>query len=507
MTTDATSGLRLTIYWLIGIASVAMAFGRLCGAENLYEPSRYAPPAAESYGAGRPRAVTPARVWPTVRPEPTLMFSSNDRSRWATVKALVENRTYVVGTRTKIASEPGYVDEGVIFGEGYKSLDKVLNPATLEFYSSKPPLLPTMVAGGYYVLHEYVGWRIDRERWQVVVTLLVFVNLLPFALYLACVAHLAEVHGTTDFGRVATVVLAAFGTLVMPFLVTFSNHVPATCCVMFGVWTLLRRGATGSAAEGFCAGLMLGFAAAFELPALAVGGAVFGVLALARPAVAVAGFAPGLVLPVAALLACNHQALGTLWPAYSEFGGPWYEYAGSEWAKIRATADPTGKGLDYAREPKDTYAFHLSFGHHGFFSLTPAWLVAAGGLGVLERGAPAQWKKAWSSRANTSGVVMTPSSLAAITVVVSAIVFGFYVWRTANYGGSTSGPRWLMWLTALWLLPFLAAADRLGRSRAGRVIVGAALAASVFSAAYPVANPWRNPWLMQLGETRGWFSY
>jgi hypothetical protein len=96
-----------------------------------------------------------------------------------------------------------------------------------------------------------------------------------------------------------------------------------------------------------------------------------------------------------------------------------------------------------------------------------------------------------------------------LTLAVSAVVIVFFAWLvgTANYGGWTSGPRWFFWLTPLWLLALLPAADWLAPRRGGRVVGYVLLAVSVFSAAFPAVNPWRHPWLYQLLEYLGWVRY
>jgi hypothetical protein len=96
-----------------------------------------------------------------------------------------------------------------------------------------------------------------------------------------------------------------------------------------------------------------------------------------------------------------------------------------------------------------------------------------------------------------------------MTLVVSITVFVFYLTRTQsyNYGGNTSGPRWLFWLIPLWVLAVPPAADRLARSTGGRLLGAVLLGASAFSAFYPAWNPWRNPWILQLLEFNGWLRY
>jgi hypothetical protein len=79
--------------------------------------------------------------------------------------------------------------------------------------------------------------------------------------------------------------------------------------------------------------------------------------------------------------------------------------------------------------------------------------------------------------------------------------------RKRNYGGWTSGPRWLIWLTPLWLVAALPAADWLARRRWGRVVGYALLALSVLSVSYPEYNPWRHPWLYNFLEAYGLLKY
>ena len=212
-------------------------------------------------------------------------------------------------------------------------------------------------------------------------------------------------------------------------------------------------------------------------------------------------FVPAAAIPVAGLLVCNYLALGTVLPAYSEFGGPWYNFEGSHWAKH---GTPLAKGIDFANEAKDIYALHLLFGHHGWFSLTPIWLLAAFGLLTVGVGSASDVGKAVGGK---KGSPWTPALFAAMTIVVSVVVIGFYIHKTNNYGGFTSGPRWLFWLTPLWLLAVPAGADRLAGSRGGRLAAAVLLGFSVLSVFYPAWNPWRAQWLLQLMEFKGWVRY
>ena len=101
-------------------------------------------------------------------------FGSNDRSRWDTVRALVDDGTFVIGRRdpSRVTPQNLYGDYGIAFEDGWTTVDKVLNPEekpdpaggsglVREYYSSKPPLLAVMMAGEYWVIKHVLGWSIN----------------------------------------------------------------------------------------------------------------------------------------------------------------------------------------------------------------------------------------------------------------------------------------------------------------------------------------------------------
>ena len=495
------SDLRRSAFLLLTAAAVAIAAAKTVGGENVYEPSRYRPAEKGGYG------YEPDRPWPDKRPDPVPMFSSNDKSRWATVRALVHDKTYVIGKRTypDPSNPTAYKDVGIKADPAYASTDVVLNPETKEFYSSKPPLMATIVAGQYWVLNRALGWDISRDRWLVIPTIVLTWNVIPFAIYLVLLGRLVDLTGKTDYGKLLAFATAALGTFLLTFAGTLNNHCPGAFCVLFACYPLLRAIADGRDMKPWeyaLCGFFASCAATFELPALALVVALGVPLLVAHPRSTLLFFVPAAVVPIAALYGCNYIALGTFDPVYDKFGGPWYRFEGSHWSKI---GTPAAKGLDFNTEPTTVYAFHLLVGHHGWFSLTPVWFVALVGLAVMGiKSAPAVKKLR-----RPAGTGWTPELFAAMTLVVSAVVFVFYLTRTQsyNYGGNTSGPRWLFWLIPLWVLGVPPAADRLARSRGGRLLGAVLLGASALSVFYPAWNPWRNPWILQFLEFNGWLRY
>jgi hypothetical protein len=514
MNGDPTAAMRRNVYCLLTVVAVAAVCARIVAIERVSEPSihRAEPPpdpaaivlplaaingldttvlvaaAGERWAWIDPNG--PTRTWPHTRPTPSPTFSSNDRSRWAMVRALVDEGTFAIGRREY--DSPGkYRDVGIVFEDGWQSIDKVLHPQTKIYYSSKPPLLPVMVAGEYWVLQKLFGWRIEKQTKTVVCVVLLTINALPFAIYLTVLARLIERYGRTDWGRLFTFAAACFATYLTTFANTFNNHTVAAYTTLFAVAPLLlgRTSAGGFATSGLFAGLT----AVFELPAAAFLAAL-GVVALTidwrRTLLC---FAPAALIPIAAHLALNYAEIGDWKPAYEKIDSEWYRYEGSHWNAQGVNR----RGIDYAgdQESRPTYAFHLLFGHHGLFSLTPIWLLSAAGLaGTLVKRPeqePNWYKVHWAT--------------AAVSVIV--IVFFAAIVSTVNYGGWTSGPRWFFWLTPLWLLAMIPVADKLGVSRLGRFIAYLFLALSIFSVSYVGINPWRHPWIYQAMEAWGWRGY
>jgi hypothetical protein len=484
------------------------------GAENVLEPSRFKAPQnmerTKGYGSEQDRA------WPTERPDPTPMYSSNDKSRWATIRCLVDEGTYVIGRRVyPDGSDPKtFHDEGVVTEPQFKSLDIVLRPLgdnatgpqTREFYSSKPPLMPTLLAGEYWLLKKAFGWDIVRDRFRVIPTIVFTINVIPFAVYLFLLSRLIEAAGKTDFGKILAFSSAALGTFLITFSGTLNNHSPAAYCILFATFPLFKAmiEKRDMAPGGYLAcGFFAGFAVTFDLPAAAFLAAIGIPLLIARTRHTLFFLIPAAIVPIAGLLLCNYLSMGQVRPAYGEFGGPWYNFEGSHWAK-RGTA--LAKGIDFNDEPTSIYAFHLLFGHHGWFSLTPIWLLSFGSLMAMGIRSAADVRKLLG-RGNGTG--WTPEVFAAMTLVVSVVVIAFYLTRTQsyNYGGFTSGPRWLFWLIPLWVLALPTAADWLGSRKAGRVLCAVLLGFSVLSVFYPTPNPWRPPWILQLMEFTGFLHY
>jgi hypothetical protein len=438
-------------------------------------------------------------------------MSDNDSSRWDTVRALVDNGSYAIGQRDIDPVTWKYQDRGIVTEEGWKTIDRILlEERGGAFYSSKPPLLPTLAAGGYWLLKRTLGWSIVDQRILVERVILFTLNWLPFVIYLIVLARLFDWQGRTDWGRLYALAAGAFATFLTPFAITFNNHSVATCSALFALYPSLRvwYGKERSSHLFLIAGFFAGFTACNELPAALMLLVLGAILLVRAPARTVLLFVPAAALPVAAFLWTNYLALGRLEPAYSEVGGRWYKFEGSFWQE--PAPGEVKHGIDWARlyEGKDAYAFNFVVGHHGLFSLSPIWLLALAGIAYcLLPGKREVIDDGQAGEAPEPPAPWPPRLVAGMTLVLSVVVILFYILKSDNYGGWTSGPRWLMWLTPFWLVSLLPMADWLSSRRAGRGLAYVLLAFSVLSVSYAASNPWRHPWLYAFLDWLGRIPY
>ncbi|MPZ17952.1 MAG: hypothetical protein GEV06_08580 [Luteitalea sp.] len=403
----------------------------------------------------------------------------NDQSRWSTIRALVDTGTYSIGGRFGRRYDGTHRDVGIVSEPGWWTVDQVLNPTTGRFYSSKPTLLPTLLAGEYWLLKNTLGWEITTDRTKVARTILLTINWLPFVWSLWLLARVLERHAQTAWARSLVMSAACFGTFVSTFLISLNNHTVAAAGVMFTLYHLLRIQLENRQENWrFAAvGLFAGWTACNELPAASFAAGALLWLSTTSWRRTLSRAVPYAALPVIAYLATQYVAFGDIVPTYGR--ADWYHYAGAYWNH------PVG--IDAVHEPKRVYALNLLVGHTGILSLTPLFLV--GWLGMLR----------WIVRPDGDDVQRRGKRwLGGLTLAVTVVVFLFYVVRTHNYGGITSAPRWFFWLGPLWLVTMMGELDRWASSRWGRRVATLLLAVSVASASVTLANPWQASWLLSL---------
>ena len=399
--------------------------------------------------------------------------SANDRSRWCTVWSLVHEGTYQI--------------DHAITKPGWDTIDKVYHEE--HFYSTKPPLFPTLVAGLYWAVKATLGWTLDEQTASTVNLLLMLINLLPWGLALWQLSEIVRRYASSSVTVVLVTAMAAWGTLLTPFLSTLNNHVPGAICLIFALDAALRILVDGDDRwwrYALC-GFFAAFTTTFELPAAAFGLAIFILLFRRNRQSSLTYFLPFALVPLIAFFVTNGIATGGLRPFYMAYGTEKYEYVykgvPSYWI------DP--RGIDRVQDSTLEYLFHCTVGHHGLLSLTPILLVTILG-----------WIFAFKANNPLRLIHLLGAGL-------TLIVLGFFLSRTSNYnyGGNTVALRWMLWLVPFWLLAMIPAIDSFAENRLFRGGAALLLGVSVFSAWYPLGTPWQSPWLFNVLQDRGWIDY
>ncbi len=519
-------------------------------------------------------------------------LSANDRSRWNTIRALVEHGTYAIDS---VVAEPNWDTIDMV-----KHRD---SHGEWHLYSSKPPLLATLYAAPYWLVYQTANAiqpEVDGEEpsaltlgthpYEIGRSLLILYNVAPMVVFLVLMGRLVDRFGQTDWGRIFIMAAAALGTFLTTFAVTLNNHLPAAASATITFWAAARIWYDGVTCRGyyFLAGFFGAFTVACELPGLALFGLVGVALLWKHPKPTLLYSAPAAAIVFAGYFGTNYIAHGTLRLPYAHRGDGeelfthdvpqltsalealnqgqvpstlreqfskqemalsndvrvrqkteqlakedprrWIiEDNGNQAAySIRILSDKDGgapatlavhrfddwydfeydrpdrknipsywrnpAGVDRGEPNLGKYTFHALIGHHGIFSLTPIWLLIFPGVVLLAR--------------QRSGYGY--SAMAGMMAIVSVICVTFYIVRPPldrNYGGMTSGFRWVFWLAPLWLLAALPAADWLAARRWGRGLAYVLLGLSVLSVVYPTWNPWTYPWLTNFWLYMNWEKF
>lgn len=492
---DPSSSLRRSLYAILIVVGAAGLLGRIMSVDAV-DSTRL-----ESYLYNQGRD-----DWQRKLP----FLSANDRSRWLTIRSLVEHGTYKI--------------DDVIFEPNWFSIDVVKHdddgraapgPDEGHFYSSKPPLLATLAAGEYWLIYKCTGYTLGEHPYGVGRFMLATINIPLMVVMWLLLARHVERYGRTDFGRVFVLAGAIFGTLQTTFAVSLNNHLVAAAAAMLLFDAVVRIAVEEDLRwwRFVQAGFFAAFMAANELPALSLAAIAGAGLLLKYPKPTLAFALPAALVVVVAACGTNYAAHGTIRPAYgfrekSDSSGEksdpapvseknWYVY------KYRTGGKPDGairdsywtpgakRGAVDIGEPRpEVYVFHVLIGHHGIFSLTPIWLLTFVGFGVLglRRDEPLKWV----------AIGITASTLVCLV---------FYLSREQldrNYGGTAAGFRWVFWFAPLWCAMMLPVVDACAKSRVLRGVCLLLLAGSVVSVTFPTWNPWELPWLTQLFVFMGW---
>jgi hypothetical protein len=422
------------------------------------------------------------------------VMSPNDASRWDTIWSLVEYDTY------EIFDTPDFGDK-----QQLGTIDKVLRRHDNKTISSKPPLLPTVMAGFMKVVRPIVGRPFTRDfsvpnkptipgsiNIYAKIGIWVF-QIIPFLGVVWLYKRYLDSQELSAEVWVLCLVTIGLGTFVTGYLVTLNNHVVAATSGLAAAYHL-RRILTDQKREAWrfaFLGFLVGWTAANELPAGLLAALVSVVVLWTDWKKTFLCYAPTLALVTAGFFLTNYWAIGNPadpWntknfiPAYLQ--KDLYEKDASGEPSYWARKDKSGiDALNDHPEPLGIYAMHSLVGHHGIFSLSPILVFALIGMGRS------------FSIARAIPLVMT-----LIVMAVSVAVFAFYllVSDQRNYGGFCHGLRWMQWLSLIWLLYLPKGIEPFLSSKTGRWIIGIALVVSILSMFDTWYSPWSRSWLHRI---------
>jgi hypothetical protein len=487
----------------------------------------------------------------------TPFLSANDRSRWSTIRSLVDHETFIL--------DDVIVKPDGKFNKDWATIDLVRHrghDGKEHYYSSKPPLLTVLLAGEYWLVKNVTGASLERKPLYVGRLMVTLTNVPLFVLYLGLIVLLVERFAKTDLAKVLVLAAAAFGTAITPFVVSLSNHLPAAVACAATLYFVLRIVEAERPQIGWfiATGLSAAFMVVCELPALSVFPFVGLVLLWKSRLGTVAAFVPSALLVFAAAVGTNYLAHGTIKPAYGQ------RKDGAVLGTTTALVEPGPANDALLNDMNRASQLNLSRltelysgGEDRFvvwdvqtqqrlavvlesidFKGTPIWQIRAWGNWYdypgsywiterrgVDRGEPSRGMYLFQLTFGHHGLFsLTPlwlltlaggyfavrdrgtlAWIAAITAALLVICVAFYVSRPLidrNYGGVSCTFRWLIWQIPLWLVVMLPAVDRLLERRWGMILCGVLLAASVFSAEYNSANPWTQPWLYDYWKQLGW---
>jgi hypothetical protein len=488
----------------------------------------------------------------------TPLLSANDRSRWGTVRALVDEGTFELD---HVIFQPG----GERDREWY-TIDLVRHrgqDGREHYYSSKPPLLATLLAGPYWLVRQSTGAGLEDQPFYVERLLLLLTQVLPLVGYFVLLALLIEQFGESDWSRIFVMAAATWGTFLTTFAVTVNNHLPAAISVLIAAYAAVRALRRGTSQSGWyaAAGFFGAMAVANELPALSFFGLLALVLGRLDPKRTCLVFAPAALVVVAAFFGTNYWAHGSWRIPYA------HRQDGPAVARIDAAASPleagplpetlrlrlaaegvdlsehselqashtSGRWILWDSERRQRYALRVENGLElrgwdNWYEYENSYWLPDRKRGV-DRGEPSRTVYAfhvlfghrgmfsltpvWLLSVAGIGIWLwrgpaLPRGFAFIVGLVSVVCLAFYLSRPLedrNYGGVAGGFRWMFWLIPLWLLCALPAADWMAGRRWSRGVAWALLSISVLSATYVSRNPWSHSWIFDYWTHLGWIRY
>jgi hypothetical protein len=375
--------------------------------------SRERPPMVRPWGLAAPILVLVVCL-PLLRPlrHPTTI-SDNERSRLATIEAIVEKHTLAV--------------DGPLYFQPRSSISTDAS-GSQRHYSSQPPVMSALLAGPYWLMHKS-GLSFESNAALATYLLTLVGATLPVAGAAGLVYRMGRLFELRRPWRMTLAIAAVFASGLVSYATVLNSHAPAAFFVLAACGSFFHAGLTKQVVRSYAwlglAGLCAALAATIDLAAV-----VYLVLLI--------GIIPAMRWPLTSRLS------GVIWYVAGAVGPillhawltvpitgdirPGFLHPELDPSVGRVVVDPDdGEGLTYAQ----TVVLHLVdglLGPHGILSHFPIVLIGVGGVGaVLHRHWPLPTK------------VLAMTSLAAAIIIIVA-----YVTSGANWEQPMFSVRWFM---------------------------------------------------------------
>jgi hypothetical protein len=269
--------------------------------------------------------------------------------------------------------------------------------------------------------------------------------------------------------------LSWLGTLLLPYSITFNNHILTACLILCAAYLYLKLDIFDSSLlnqkEGkgekiyFWQGFLLSLSLTLEFPpgGLAFIGFLILIACKKRNVKIIGYYILGSAIPLFVHFYFNYIQIGDLIPAYLH--KEYYNFPGSVWGGA------LGKKRLFGKTLFGQY-FHTLFGYRGIFLFSPFLF-----LGFIE-----SIKIALKKTHPYQG-------LAIITIFAFLGTISSYAIQISDFGGGSYGLRWvigviplLIFFTALWLKQNLTTPKK--------IIVAIFLFFSILFSVLGVYNPW-----------------
>src|SRR2546421_700539 len=374
---------------------------------------RERPPMVRPWGLAAPILVLVVCL-PLLRPlrHPT-EISENEKSRLATIEAIVEKRTLAI--------------DGPLYFQPKTSITSSMRGGE-RHYSPQPPVMAALLAGPYWLLHK-LGLSFESNPALSTYLLTLMAVTLPVAGSAGLVYRMGRLFELNRPWRMTLAIAAVFASGLVSYATVLNSHAPAAFFVLGACACFFHAGLTKEAVRSYaCVGLAgpcAALAATIDMAAV-----VF------------------LILLIGIILVMR-------WPASSRLSGLIWYIAGAvgpivlhAWLTVPITGDIRPGFLHAELDPSshesvvdsddggqltygETVALHLAdglLGPHGLLSHFPIVLFGLAGIGaVLHRHWPLPTK-----------VLAMTSLLAALAIVIAYVTMG------ANWEQPMFSVRWFI---------------------------------------------------------------